>query len=973
MLIFPFDLKKISGDFLRNKITSEKKPLPLTDSEVVQKEINTFISYLNTVRNSLAYTESQRYHFPVSEKKTITSLIVNFLLLSNVRFSGRNYPTESTSISSFQPKEIFPVSGENGLPFATESGSTTSYGLNETSYRNSPSSLGLFESSDTVVTSAAAGGKRQSIKQRGLLRRRREDKSRTDLKSSWEDYVTDSLTEVQNIRLTMLMKEKNFLSKNVVKPERVELVVAVNNYISRENVRGLKEVADILYSCSNIFLLDTPGPSSYKEYQDIFRKWFYQNIIGTGLSDFVIKEKIRDPLLSEMKMCKLHRLTRANYLNKLGKIHKIRFSESVLRDFNALSYALMKQEFVYYKFCNVQNSVIENININDIRFFDIFTSSQYMNKIGYLDYFDIGQILRLGEKMWDIIVENIQPLILPDAFHFPTLLNYTNSSTTAESITKKKEEMLSNALKSYIKLRTEDNIRKYDLNFKTALKQWSSREQCAFKIVKECQMNSELVLEQRPFVGDEDIFKEMLDNLINNGVLPCNNSPDINVMYSENTAEIADIWQKVNLPRIIHAFDNISTEELNFIFSKDTTIRSFHPEIQLNTGIAIKKDFNLEVNISDSVLFSVLLYPEDLRVYALKYNAHLTTCQLYRIDFNFDEYIAKGVIEENHDCKHLNAWCEITEKNSDELEDIGQSYAKFIGYLSVKSRDLFYKKLYGYGYNTHSADADSPLTPFIANQSATEYTIPQSVPFIRPLANMISRDIIKDSHHYYLDFHSVNYNATFTEDRFTFLKKTLPSLNNDSVTTNIYLNDRKIDKLFQVRLVNELERDNKTKDLGEILRPLTLDAYAYYFFEERYGDPPANGRIGLHKVSVIGKTEIYTNKEYNSNIFIHGSNLMAKDVNGEFVALDNLSTSVHLSDELMGIITEDLYENEVNNDQLGASDIMGLRWLDENHAYIRYQGNFIRVYFDGGQPYFSKGNKYILLYIKNNQFYPQTL
>lgn len=961
--------EKIKKNFFTKRINTEKKqPSLMTTGSIEQVDFENFPRYLKDVKNSIAARRSIKQKPRISAKMNTKSMTLNFLFLSNLYSSYRNVVTATPPAYSFPERTRADITGRDNVDMHDNTVSPASYDLYNPAYDVINQTVGgqsdyKNRTINTVTMEAEPEEKKPSIGQRV----RREDKSFIDLKTDWEAYVSDSILDVQNLRLTELMEEKHFIDKQLIKTEPVKLVTAVYNYISRENARGWREVSAILHDSTNLFILEVPAPSSHREYQTIFRKWVYKNILGMSLSDFFIEIMKKDHHIAETKMCRLYLLTQADSLHNYRKIDKTRIQRSVLSDLNTLFYSLMKHEFMFNKYCNIRNSLIQNTSITDKSFADIFTASQFLNGIECSDDFDLLQVAAIGEKMWKMVAQNKQPLFLPFAFHFPAIIYHVKNMTVDESMRKNNNDILADGIKKYIRHRSNDIFINYQTAFKTALRKWLPRKQLIRSMISECLSGPN---RHDPSEEDKNEMEKKLSQYMDNGSSPCDGFFYTEEVYKNKTSEVAELWKKLNLAKIIRAIDDISKEEQNFIFSKDTIIRSFYPQIEMNLGGFVRILYKLNTDTSDSVLFSVSTL-EEKRIYALKYNVLLTTCQIHRIDLNTEQYISKRIINDAPDCDKTQVWCHISEQQLETLEDTGQDYVRFIDYLSSKSGDIFYKRLHDNGYYTHSESDNNKLTAFITNLTDTQDPVPPPVPFIRPLATMASSNVIKNTHHFYLDLHVVNYNLTFSEDNLFFVKRNLPSLKNNTVITDVYLNDDLINKLFQARIVTELEKDNKTLEMGKMLRLKSHLAFLSNIFVERFYKKLPNLRVQLRKVAVTGGTDIYARIGFNTNTVGQGSNLKAKNGDAEFVALDDLPTSVHLSDTLLSEITKELYEEEVDASQLPASDIMGLRWLNESHAYIRCQYHFIRVNFDGGQPYFSKGDKYILLYIRENQFFPQ--
>jgi hypothetical protein len=83
-------------------------------------------------------------------------------------------------------------------------------------------------------------------------------------------------------------------------------------------------------------------------------------------------------------------------------------------------------------------------------------------------------------------------------------------------------------------------------------------------------------------------------------------------------------------------------------------------------------------------------------------------------------------------------------------------------------------------------------------------------------------------------------------------------------------------------------------------------------------------------------------------------------------------TSPHLSKELKQLITTDMYVRDLTPSTLSAADKRGLRWSQDNNAYIKFKNRFLRLYPESHSSLKMRSGERIAVIYSDGQFRPTT-
>lgn len=522
--------------------------------------------------------------------------------------------------------------------------------------------------------------------------------------------------------------ENNYSSNQAIGKEL--LIADLAKYLYKTDsgdetqIKRNKRLARVILANANLYGGVKGEDISPEMAQTVIKQWLFYQVLASPLEKIIVDEIASSEYPSYFTVSSIKAIFDIEYLVEKGKINIKNLDEEQRGYFEIMWSDYLKSEF---PFIDNQDDNVRTMSLKSQDFADLYSGCKYVNDIGKLADFSVGEITEIGRALWDVAfkegvtVENIEYLIAPSVIAMADEKN-NHSVSDDEAFTSKiasvnkyvqYQRNISSAQNEFI-------VKLQAFNKARAL--WNTKAGLADEIISNCPISQLMPLHPLIEAAPEDKKRELRvkysKEVYLNGIRkPCSDAPEsISDEYDKNTKNVSEKFKEMNKSHIKMILLSQSESETEFISSVEAKINFLN--FSMKTSLPLKPvyntyyDPNFNLKLKDAELFSVTVGNQE-RIYCLKREIIESNLiyKFLRVDRDINQYISNGLIDYNFSGSYKIEGNKVIDSETFYfdltpqeriVENSNQGYEYLVDYLNNEHTESFYNKLFEEG-NDRSA------------------------------------------------------------------------------------------------------------------------------------------------------------------------------------------------------------------------------------------------------------------------------
>ena len=526
------------------------------------------------------------------------------------------------------------------------------------------------------------------------------------------------------------LQQKKLITEQSTKEE---VLIAMGKWITKKedhklflDYENLRPVAKVILKELKLYGGKKEENISNKDAELTVMKWAFETILGSSLEAYMVKKLVSAPDIDQFTMGHLRELFTVKNLEKEGliQLEDATLTHKQKNFFNKLWNLFLHQELPNYFLDN--SGLADDLLISDYASLMQLTGAKILKEGEYQHSFSQEEARLMGEHFWQTILEKgindyeelrslLMPSLLAIAQLEPELLREELAKGTYKEVAI--GTFIGYQQEGYFKLVEHQEL--FDRLYKAyqeALIQWRRKDAIATNVAKMCRTK-----------GSSKLFYVIKQNYLL-GSTPCSDikwvPPKLEAEYTKLTKNVSEAHVPFDKKLIEFALNALEQKELDFIFSKTTTLYEGFAELKNEhdykggapgTGGMILVNVKGRVPWEDTILsldktdLFVAVQGNEERWYALKRLDEEGGYIIYRVDqdplaylkyglFNRKDLWGGGYRQVRNETRIGNKYFKFSASvNRSKQLSHGEEIEPFLETFSRKHSDQLYNQLYDSG------------------------------------------------------------------------------------------------------------------------------------------------------------------------------------------------------------------------------------------------------------------------------------